>query len=98
MTVTHSQGLTKAPAAYEAATLCEAFQQRIAGGLARQGVSRGDAVAMMLTNRPEFHLLDMALLHLGATPFSIYNTSAPEQILYLFENAETRLVLTGTRC
>ena len=34
----------------------------------------------MLTNRPEFHLVDTAALHAGATPFSIYNTLAPEQI------------------
>ena len=28
----------------------------------------------MLTNRPEFHSFDAAAMHLGATPFSIYNT------------------------
>jgi long-subunit acyl-CoA synthetase (AMP-forming) len=71
--------------------------ERIAGGLARRGVRRGDAVALMLRNRPEFNLLDMALLHLGATPFSIYNTSSPEQIAYLFSNAANRLVLTERR-
>ena len=41
----------------------------------------------MLTNRPEFHLVDTAALHLGATPFSVYNTSAAEQIAHLFANA-----------
>ena len=54
--------------------------QRIAGGLAALGVGRGDTSALMLANRPEFHLVDTAAMHLGATPFSIYNTSAPEQI------------------
>ena len=29
----------------------------------------------MLVNRPEFNLVDTAALHLGATPFSVYNTS-----------------------
>src|SRR5947207_1125886 len=60
--------------------------RRIAAGLAALGVTRGDTVALMLTNRPEFHLCDTAALHLGATPFSIYNTSAAEQIGYLFGN------------
>ena len=41
----------------------------------------------MLTNRPEFHVVDTGVLHTGATPFSIYNTLAPEQIAYLFGNA-----------
>ncbi len=65
----------------------------IAAGLARLGVRRGDTVAIMLTNRPEFHLVDTAVLHLGATPFSIYNTLAPAQINYLFSNAGNRVVI-----
>jgi acyl-CoA synthetase (AMP-forming)/AMP-acid ligase II len=44
--------------------------ESIAAGLAALGVERGDAVGLMLLNRPEFHLLDTAALHLGATPFS----------------------------
>jgi long-chain acyl-CoA synthetase len=68
--------------------------ERIAAGLHALGVGRGDTVALMLTNRPEFNLVDTAALHLGATPFSIYNTSAPEQIDYLFSNAENRVAVT----
>src|SRR5215210_3181027 len=52
----------------------------IAGGLARLGVGPGDTVALLLSNRPEFHLVDLATVTLGATPFSIYNTYSPEQI------------------
>ncbi|WP_255280697.1 DUF3515 domain-containing protein [Actinomadura madurae] len=63
--------------------------RRIAGGLASLGVRHGDTVALMLTNRPEFHLADTAALHLGATPFSVYNTSPPSQIAHLFSNAAT---------
>jgi long-subunit acyl-CoA synthetase (AMP-forming) len=66
----------------------------IAAGLARLGVRAGDTVGLMMVNRPEFHLCDTAVLHLGGTPFSIYNTSAPEQIAYLFGNAENRVVIT----
>ncbi len=69
----------------------------IAAGLAALGVGRGDTVGLMLTNRPEFHLADAAALHLGATPFSIYNTSAPEQIEYLFSNAGNKVVFCDER-
>jgi long-subunit acyl-CoA synthetase (AMP-forming) len=68
--------------------------RRIAGGLASLGIGRGDAVALMLVNRPEFNLVDTAALHVGAVPFSIYNTSAPEQIEYLFSNAGNRVAVT----
>ncbi|MBD0321850.1 MAG: long-chain fatty acid--CoA ligase [Aldersonia sp.] len=68
--------------------------EKIAAGLAALGVGHGDTVGIMLTNRPEFHLVDTAALHLGAVPFSIYNTSSPEQISYLFGNAQNRVVVT----
>ena len=65
--------------------------RRLAGALHALGVRRGDAVAFMLRNRPEFHLLDTAAMHLGATPFSVYNTSSPEQIAYLLSDAGNRV-------
>ncbi|HEY5854634.1 MAG TPA: long-chain fatty acid--CoA ligase, partial [Aldersonia sp.] len=68
--------------------------ERIAAGLAALGVGHGDTVGIMLANRPEFHLVDTAALHLGAVPFSIYNTSSPDQIAYLFGNAQNRVVIT----
>jgi long-subunit acyl-CoA synthetase (AMP-forming) len=71
--------------------------RRIAAGLAALGVRHGDTVGLMLVNRPEFHLVDTAALHLGATPFSIYNSSAPGQIAHLFANAGNRVVVTETQ-
>jgi long-chain acyl-CoA synthetase len=68
--------------------------RRIAAGLAALGVRRGDTVGLMLTNRIEFYPCDTAALHLGATPFSIYNTSTAGQIEYLFGNAGNAVVIT----
>jgi long-subunit acyl-CoA synthetase (AMP-forming) len=66
----------------------------LAEGLHTLGVRRGDTVGLMLTNRPEFALADVAAMHLGATPFSIYNTSSTEQVNHLFRNAGNRVVVT----
>jgi len=68
--------------------------RRLAEGLHSLGVRRGDAVGEMLTNRPEFNLVDVAAFHLGATGFSIYNTLSPEQIQHLFRNSGARVVIT----
>ena len=68
--------------------------EKIARGLAGVGIGRGDTVAIMLTNRPEFHPVDSAAMHLGATPFSIYNTYTPDQIKFLVNDAATRVVVT----
>jgi long-chain acyl-CoA synthetase len=67
--------------------------RRLAGGLHALGVRRGDTVGFMLTNRPEFHLLDTAAMHLGATPFSIYNTSSVDQIEFLLGDARNRVMI-----
>jgi long-chain acyl-CoA synthetase len=66
----------------------------VAAGLAALGLERGQTLAIMLTNRPEFHFFDAAALHLGATPFSIYNTYAREQIEYQVQDAAARVMVT----
>jgi long-chain acyl-CoA synthetase len=67
--------------------------ERVAGGLAALGVRRGDTVALMLRNRPEFNVVDTAAMHLGAIPWSIYNTSAPQQVRDLLARAGSRVMV-----
>src|SRR3954452_23975487 len=65
----------------------------LAGGLHRLGVRRGDTVALMISNRPEFMIADLAAMTLGATPFSIYLTSAPDQVRYVLEDAAAKVAI-----
>jgi long-subunit acyl-CoA synthetase (AMP-forming) len=65
----------------------------VAGGLARLGVKRGDTVAIMLSNRPEFHIVDLAAAMLGATPFSIYVTYPADEIEYLIGDAASKVAI-----
>src|SRR3954453_15726816 len=65
----------------------------LAGGLARLGVRRGDTVALLLANRPEFAIADLAVVTLGATPYSIYATSSPAQIAYTVADAGSRVAI-----
>ncbi len=69
---------------------------RIAGGLAELGVSKGDTVAIMLNNRPEFIPCDLAAVALGGVPFSIYQTSSPEQIEYVCSDAGAKVAIVET--
>jgi long-chain acyl-CoA synthetase len=61
------------------------------------GLRRGDALGLMLVNRPEFHVVDAAAMLLGATPFSLYSTSPAEQIAFVMGDAGNRLVVTEPR-
>ena len=63
----------------------------LAAGLAGLGVARGDTVAIMLANRPEFHIVDLAVAMLGATPFSIYTTYPAEEVAYLLQDAQSKV-------
>jgi long-chain acyl-CoA synthetase len=56
---------------------------RAAAGLQTLGVGPGDRVVLMMRNIPEFHIVDLAVTFCGATPISLYNSSAPDQIAYL---------------
>src|SRR5262245_39943369 len=66
---------------------------RLAGALGELGVGPGTRVVLMLRNRPEFHVADVAVLLTGATPISIYNSSSPEQIAYLVRHCEASVAI-----
>src|SRR5918996_3598960 len=65
----------------------------VATGLAALGVGPEDTVGLMMGNRPEFHYVDTAAMHLGAIPFSIYHTNPPEQVRALVENSGARVIV-----
>ena len=67
--------------------------RRVAAGLHGLGVRRGDTVSLMMANRIEFYPLEVGAQHVGATSFSVYNTLAPEQLSYVFDNAGTKVVI-----
>ena len=67
---------------------------RIAGGLRKLGIGKGDAVALMLVNRPEFHLIDFGAMVAGGTPFSVYQTYTSDQIDYLLVDSAAKVIFT----
>ena len=68
--------------------------REVAGGLRAIGVGAGNVVALMLTNRVEAGLADLAVLHLGAVPVSFYNSTPAGQLTYLLEDSGARVVIT----
>ncbi|MGY1439066.1 AMP-dependent synthetase/ligase [Streptomyces reniochalinae] len=67
----------------------------VAAGLTALGVAPGDHVLLMMGNRPEHWLTDLALVHLGAVPVSVYQTAAPEQIAHIVRHSRARLAVIG---
>ncbi len=64
-----------------------------AAGLRALGLGPGDRMVIMMRNRPEFHVVDLAALMLGATAVSIYNSSSPEQVQYLASHCRAKVAI-----
>jgi len=69
--------------------------KRIALGLAALGIKPGDRVAIISENRPEWSLVDIALLSLRAVNVPIYTTQAVEQIRYILENSGAKMLFVS---
>ncbi|WP_274564075.1 AMP-dependent synthetase/ligase [Streptomyces spiramyceticus] len=69
----------------------------LAAGYAALGVERGEHVLLMMGNRPEHWLTDLALTHLGAVPVSVYGTAAPEQIAHIARHSRARFAVVEGR-
>ncbi|HET6859080.1 MAG TPA: AMP-binding protein [Streptomyces sp.] len=70
----------------------------LAAGYTALGVRRGEQVLMMMGNRPEHWLTDLALTHIGAIPVTVYGTSAPEQVAHIARHGRARFaVVEGAR-
>ena len=67
--------------------------RNVAAGLAGLGVSRGDTVSLMMSNRVEFYPLDVGAQHTGATSFSVYNTlPATDLVMVLSQGGQEFLL------
>lgn len=72
------------------------YQQRVADfahGLAAAGVDRGDVVAVLGDNRPEWLIAELAVQSIGAAVVGIFPTSINEEIAHIVETADVRIVI-----
>lgn len=67
----------------------------ISYGLMQLGVKKGDRIASITNNRPEWNFLDMALLQLGAIHVSIYPTISESDYKYILNHAEVKMVFVS---
>ena len=63
----------------------------VATALRRRGVSPGDFVAIQAANRPEHVIADLAVVHAGATPVTVYGTFSPNQIAHVIGDCGARV-------
>jgi long-chain acyl-CoA synthetase len=69
-----------------------AHVHRVAAALLAFGLRRHENVAVLGDNRPEWLYCHLGIQTAGGATVGIYPTSAPEQIRYLLDHSEARLV------
>jgi long-chain acyl-CoA synthetase len=79
-----------------AATFVERVKN-VALGLASLGVRPGDRIALLSENRPEWSIVDLAILSLGAINVPIYTTQALDQIDYILSDSGARAIFISNR-
>jgi long-chain acyl-CoA synthetase len=73
----------------------ETSVKNLALGLASLGVQKGDRVALLSENRPEWAFSDLAILSLGAINVPIYPSLLPKQIEYILNDSESKIIITS---
>jgi long-chain acyl-CoA synthetase len=68
--------------------------EAVARGLVALGIGRGDTVAYLMGNRPEFFFTDVAAMHLGAACLSVYQTLPAKDIGWAMKDSDTALLFT----
>jgi len=65
----------------------------LAVGLEKLGVGRGDRVMLLTDNRPEWHMVDLATIDLGAADVPVYGTLTPAQISYQIKDSGSKVAV-----
>jgi long-chain acyl-CoA synthetase len=65
-------------------------------GLRALGIGKGDIVAILSENRPEWAFADLATLCAGAADATVYATLTPPQVQYILNDSEAKVVFVST--
>lgn len=81
------QGITHAQLRQKVMLFCSALRDL--------GVKRGDNVALISENRPEWVIADLSIVSMGAVTVPIYPTLTAKQIEYIFKDAGVKTAIVS---
>lgn len=64
----------------------------ISYGMLKLGVKPGDNIGIVSGNRPQWNMLDMAIMQIGAISIPIYPTISQEDYRYILNHAEMKMI------
>lgn len=60
------------------------------------GIQPGDRVAIFSSNSPEWQMIDIAVLSIGAVDVPLYSTLSAQQAQYILKDSGSKIVFVGT--
>ena len=73
------------------------FSALLGYGLHKLGVRKGDKIATITNNRPEFNIMDMAMTMLGIIHVPIYPTLTAEDYKYIINHSDAKMLVIGNK-
>lgn len=70
--------------------------QAFAGFLHSRGVRKGDRVAILSENRPEWAIADLATQLLGGINVSLYTSLPPSEVAYILQDSGSKMFIVST--
>lgn len=67
----------------------------VSKGLLELGIEKGDKVALISNNRPEWNMMDIGILQIGAIDVPIYPTISEDDYRYIFNHAEIKICVVS---
>jgi len=71
------------------------FADHISFGLIQLGIKKGDKIATISNNRPEWNFIDMGIMQAGAIHVPIYPTISEDDYKYILKHAEVKYVFVS---
>src|SRR5579859_5548697 len=69
----------------------------VARALESWGIGKGDRIAILSENRPEWTITDFAALSLGAVTVPIYSTQTADQTAFVLNDSGTRVIAVSSK-
>lgn len=69
--------------------------RNVASGLMCAGVKPGDRIGLLMENRPEWAVIDYAILSIGAVTVPLYCSYRPQDIAYVLKDSGVSIVFTS---
>ncbi len=66
-------------------------------GFLQLGIKKGDKIATVTSNRPQWNFLDMGILQIGAVHVTVHPTISDEEFEYIFKHSESKFVFVANK-